>query len=166
MRQRGRKSGAGLGILQVDGKPNRLNPPASLSTAERAIFFDVVAACDRDHFRPSDLPLLVRYIEAAALGDQAAEQLRLGAVINGKPSPWIIGHLQFAPTWQQMLAHQLIGLWPTLVFLFGITFDIGFGQFRKRASLPLGFFLSGGIFALNDLEHDASRQVAGHRQRE
>jgi hypothetical protein len=52
MRQRGRKSGAGLGILQVDGKPNRLNPPPSLSAAERAIFFDVVAACDRDHFRP------------------------------------------------------------------------------------------------------------------
>jgi hypothetical protein len=48
-----------------------------------------VAGCDRDHFRPSDLPLLVRYVEAAALGDQAAEQLRLGAVINGKPSPWI-----------------------------------------------------------------------------
>ena len=89
MRQRGRKSGAGLGILQVDGKPNRLDPPASLSAAERAIFFDVVAGCDRDHFRPSDLPLLVRYVEAAALGDQAAEQLRLGAVINGKPSPWI-----------------------------------------------------------------------------
>ena len=73
----------------MDGKPNRLNPPTSLSAAERAIFFDVVAACDRDHFRPSDLPLLVRYVEAAALGDQAAEQLRLGAVINGKPSPWI-----------------------------------------------------------------------------
>jgi phage terminase small subunit len=90
MRQRGRKSGASLGVLQVDGKPNRLNPPTSLSAAERAIFFDVVAACDRDHFRPSDLPLLVRYVEAAALGDQAAEQLRLGAVINGKTSPWII----------------------------------------------------------------------------
>ena len=89
MRQRGRKSGAGLGILQVDGKPNRLNPPPSLSAAERAIFFDVVAACDRDHFRPSDLPLVVRYVEAAALGDQAAAQLRLGAVITGKPSPWI-----------------------------------------------------------------------------
>ena len=55
MRQRGRKSGAGLGILQVDGKPNRLDPPTSLSAAERAIFFDVVAACDREHFRPSDL---------------------------------------------------------------------------------------------------------------
>jgi phage terminase small subunit len=89
MRQRGRKSGAGIGILQVDGKPNRLDPPTSLSAAERAIFFDVVAACDREHFRPSDLPLLVRYVEAAALGDLAAEQLRLGAVINGKPSPWI-----------------------------------------------------------------------------
>ena len=78
MRQRGRKSGAGLGILQVDGKPNRLDPPTSLSTAERAIFCDVVAACDRDHFRPSDLPLLVRYVEAAALGDQAASNCGLG----------------------------------------------------------------------------------------
>ena len=84
-----RKSAASLSVVAVDGQPFRPDPPASLSEAERTIFVDLVAGCDRRHFRPSDLPLLCRYVEAAALGDQAAEQLRLGAVINGRPSPWI-----------------------------------------------------------------------------
>jgi phage terminase small subunit len=53
------------------------------------VFVDLVTACEPQHFRPADLPLLVRYVEACVLADQAAEQLRLGAVIDGKPSPWI-----------------------------------------------------------------------------
>jgi hypothetical protein len=89
MRQRGRKSAAALSVIPVEGKPNRLQPPASLSEAERKVFVDLVTACEPQHFRPADLPLLVRYVEACVLADQAAEQLRLGAVIDGKPSPWI-----------------------------------------------------------------------------
>ena len=85
-----RKSAASLSVLAVDGKPSKLHPPASLSEAERTIFVDVVAATDPRHFRPSDLPLLVRYAEACALGDLAAQELRRGAVIDGKPSPWIV----------------------------------------------------------------------------
>jgi phage terminase small subunit len=89
MRQRGRKSAAALSVIPVDGKPNRLQPPPSLSEAERKIFIDIVTACEPQHFRPADLPLLVRYVEACVLADQAAEQLRLGPVIDGKPSPWV-----------------------------------------------------------------------------
>ena len=56
---------------------------------ERTVFVDVVTACDPTHFQPSDLPLLCRYCEAAVLGEQAALELRRGAVVDGKPSPWI-----------------------------------------------------------------------------
>jgi phage terminase small subunit len=89
MRQRGRKSGAALSVTPIDGEPNRLQPPQSLSEVERKVFVDLVTACEPQHFRPADYPLLVRYVEACVLADQAAEQLRLGAVIDGKPSPWI-----------------------------------------------------------------------------
>jgi phage terminase small subunit len=89
MRQRGRKSAEALSVIPINGKPNRLQPPESLSEAERKVFVDLVTACEPQHFRPADLPLLVRYVEACILADQAAEQLRLGAVIDGKPSPWV-----------------------------------------------------------------------------
>ena len=89
MRQRERKSAAALAMIPIDGKPNRLQPPESLSEAESKVFIDLVTACEPQHFRPADLPLLVRYVEACVLADQAAEQLRLGAVIEGKPSPWV-----------------------------------------------------------------------------
>jgi phage terminase small subunit len=89
MRQRGRKSAAALSVIPIEVKPNQLQPPGSLSEAERKVFIDIVTACEPQHFRPADLPLLVRYVEACVLADQAAEQLRDGAVIDGKPSPWI-----------------------------------------------------------------------------
>jgi phage terminase small subunit len=90
MRQRGRKSAGGLATISVDGKPPQLLPPASLSEVEKVIFVDLVTSCDANHFRPSDLPLLVRYAEACALGDLSAQELRRGAVVDGKPSPWIV----------------------------------------------------------------------------
>jgi hypothetical protein len=78
-------------IIPVDGQPTQLHPPPSLSEIERTIFNAVIKSCDPKHFRASDLPLLVRYVESCALGDHAAEQLRTnGAVVGGKPSPWII----------------------------------------------------------------------------
>jgi phage terminase small subunit len=89
MRQRERKSAAALSAIAVDSKPDRLRPPASLSDAERTVFVDLVTACDPKHFRPSDLPLLCRYCEATVLAEQAALELRRGAVVDGKPSPWI-----------------------------------------------------------------------------
>ena len=89
MRQRGRKSAAALSVIAVDGEPNRLLPPASLGDVERTVFVDLVTACDPKHFRPSDLPLLCRYCETAVLAEQAALELRRGAVVAGKPSPSI-----------------------------------------------------------------------------
>jgi phage terminase small subunit len=89
MRQRGRKSAAALSVIAVEDKPDRLLPPASLSDAERTVFVDLVTACDPKHFRPSDLPLLCRYCEAVVLAERSALELRLGAVVAGKPSPWI-----------------------------------------------------------------------------
>jgi phage terminase small subunit len=42
------------------------------------------------HFQASDLPLLVRYVEASVLAEQAASQLRLeGPVVAGRVSPWV-----------------------------------------------------------------------------
>jgi hypothetical protein len=34
--------------------------------------------------------LLCRYVEAAVLGEQAAHELRHGAVIDGKVNPWLV----------------------------------------------------------------------------
>ena len=89
MRQRGRKSGAGLGILQVDGKPNRLTrrprfpqPSApSFSTwwplATATIFVRLIFHCWFAISRPPRLAI------------RRPSNCGLGAVINGKPSPWI-----------------------------------------------------------------------------
>jgi hypothetical protein len=57
MRQRGRKS-AELVAIGIDGKPPKLTPPADLQEAERAMFVELIDACDARHFRLSDLPLL------------------------------------------------------------------------------------------------------------
>jgi hypothetical protein len=42
-----------------------------------------------EHFRSSDVPLLVRYVESIVLADRAAVELRKGAVVKGKTSPWL-----------------------------------------------------------------------------
>lgn len=58
----------------------RPNPSASCLS-------DIVRGCDPDHFCKPELPLLIRYYcEAAVMAEQAA----LGAVIKGKPSPWLV----------------------------------------------------------------------------
>lgn len=85
-----RKSAAHLSVIPVDGTPIRLQPPASLGDRERQVFTDTVAACEPGHFRNSDIPLLLRFCEACVLADRAAAELRRCAVIDGKPSPWLI----------------------------------------------------------------------------
>jgi phage terminase small subunit len=90
MRQRGRKSADNLATPIVDGSPPRLDPPSTLADRERTLFVEIVDACAPTHFHSSDLPLLIRYVEACVLADEAAEHLRNeGAVIKGKPSPWL-----------------------------------------------------------------------------
>ena len=93
MRQRGRKSAASMSVaISVDGKPDRLQPPDHLSADERQRFVHIVASCDARHFRPSDATLLCRFVEADALAERAAKELRKHPVVDGKPSPWI--HIQ------------------------------------------------------------------------
>ena len=72
MRQRGRKSVANLATPRIYGEPSRLNPPSYLSAGERALFDELVAACDTAHFRESDLPLLASYVQATLIARDAA----------------------------------------------------------------------------------------------
>ena len=88
--KRGRTSAAELSVIGVDGQSARPSPPATLSVQERELFSSIVGGCDVEHFRQTDLPLLSRYCEAAVLAEQAALELRNGAVVNGKSSPWIV----------------------------------------------------------------------------
>jgi phage terminase small subunit len=79
-----------MGNLAVDGRPERLKPPAGLSVRERQLFQHIVGSVQVEHFRPSDVTLLSRYVESAALAEQAAHELKKGAVIDGKASAWLI----------------------------------------------------------------------------
>ena len=54
------------------------------------MFVSIIDGCSAGHFQLTDLPLLSRYCEAAVLAEQAALELHDGAVVDGKPSPWII----------------------------------------------------------------------------
>ena len=90
MKSRGRISAAAMSMIGVGGEQARPLPPAGLSEPERELFSSIVDGCDAEHFRQTDLPLLSRYCEAAVLAEQAALELRNGAVLNGKPSPWIV----------------------------------------------------------------------------
>ena len=87
-----RKSTAALSMsnLAVDGRPARLKPPASLSKRERELFLHIVNTNQPEHFRPSDIVLLCRYVESAALAEAAAIELRKGAVVDGKASAWLV----------------------------------------------------------------------------
>jgi phage terminase small subunit len=84
-----RQSSAALAV-NVDGKPSRLKPPAHLGAAERKAFVELVASCDARHFKPSDMPLLCRYVEADVLAEMAAKELRRGTVVGGKVNPWLV----------------------------------------------------------------------------
>jgi phage terminase small subunit len=89
VRQRGRKSAASLSVINVDGSPDRLQPPGHLSADERQRFVAIVEACDAKHFRPSDASLLSRFCEADALAERAAKELRKHPVVDGKASAWL-----------------------------------------------------------------------------
>jgi hypothetical protein len=53
----------------------RLRPPPELTAIERKIFVDLVGACKAEHFRSSDLPLLICYVHAIALEAALARQI-------------------------------------------------------------------------------------------
>jgi hypothetical protein len=73
MRQRGRKSlAANLVDLNLTGARPRLTAPETLSDPERELFTRTVDACSPGHFRESDTPLLISYVQAAVLARSGA----------------------------------------------------------------------------------------------
>lgn len=68
----------------------RIKPMSTLSEPAALIFAHVVSSVDPGHFSDVDLPLLESYANNAALATHAAHQIDAeGAVIDGKPSPWL-----------------------------------------------------------------------------
>jgi hypothetical protein len=76
MKKRGRKSAAELSTTAVDVEQTRIEPPRSLSVAERKVFVDLVASVVPEHFVHCDLPLVCAYVRAIVLEERAAVQLR------------------------------------------------------------------------------------------
>ena len=71
-----RKSAASLAVTSVNRLPSRLKPPATLSELARAEFLRIVTAESPTHFKKSDLSLLCRYCEGAALAERAEVHVR------------------------------------------------------------------------------------------
>ena len=68
----------------------RVQPLTTLNPAAAAVFKHVVSSVDPSHFSAVDLPLLESYAVHAAMATQAAQQIDAeGAVVAGKPSPWL-----------------------------------------------------------------------------
>lgn len=88
-----RKSAAAItnAVPRVDGRPDRLAPPAHLSDAARAIWHELVAALPPEHLRPTDVPLVESYAEWTATARRAARELaEHGEVASGRASPWLV----------------------------------------------------------------------------
>jgi hypothetical protein len=77
MRQRGKKSAASfVAINNVDGAPPRLTAPSGLNVRERVVFEALIAASDPRHFRRSDVPLLVAYVQSVLLSHKLGRDPR------------------------------------------------------------------------------------------
>jgi hypothetical protein len=70
MRQRGRKSAANLVTFPAIEHRSRLEPPPSLSEAERSLFTELAAQAT--HLKPADAPLLASLAQAILLSRQLA----------------------------------------------------------------------------------------------
>ena len=71
MRQRGRKSVEQL-LINVSGEPLRMKTPAGLNAKEREMFAELVNSTNPDHFRPSDIPMLIAFVQASLLSRKLA----------------------------------------------------------------------------------------------
>jgi P27 family predicted phage terminase small subunit len=71
--------------------PQRLKPPPDLSETERDIWAELVGSLPREHFLPSDAPLVAELCVAIAQARDAARHLREeGPVVGRHVSPWLI----------------------------------------------------------------------------
>jgi hypothetical protein len=91
-----RRSAASLTLVHpnVSGRVPRLSPPSILGTAEKRLFTSITNSCPATHFRPSDQPLLVQYVQAVCLAEQAAGKMAEtgGPVHDGEINPWFRVH--------------------------------------------------------------------------
>jgi hypothetical protein len=73
VRQRGRKSGATIAPLRVNGSAPPIQAPAGLSRAERTAFDKLAAATG--HLIESDVSLVVSYVQAGLVARRLAGEL-------------------------------------------------------------------------------------------
>jgi phage terminase small subunit len=86
-----RKSAAALAVRSPAGTLSVPRPRDGIPPSVRRIFLDLVASVAADHWRPSDEPLVEQYAQAILLSREAFDELATnGAVIDGKPSPWLV----------------------------------------------------------------------------
>ena len=77
-------------LTALQGRPERLRPPAHLSQAAREVFVKIVASLAADHFMAADSDLLCAYAKAVCLEREASDHLdREGSVVAGKVNAWI-----------------------------------------------------------------------------
>jgi hypothetical protein len=69
-----RRSFASLTTLPINGKPRRLTAPETLTDPERALFDEIVGSCSPKHFTLSDRSLLVTYVQATLIAQQASQK--------------------------------------------------------------------------------------------
>ena len=71
-----RRAAADLAVVPVAPLARRLQPPDTLSPLARDEFVRIVMSERPDHFRQSDLVLLVQYVEASAMATRAVQELQ------------------------------------------------------------------------------------------
>jgi hypothetical protein len=102
-------------MIAVDGRPSKLEPPSYLTPPEIELFEELVNACSADHFRSSDMPVLVSLVQATLLArntgrdpDKVAEFDRLARLqatlatklrltVQSRSDPKNIGRQQLLP---------------------------------------------------------------------
>ena len=75
MTKRGRASTAELSIVPIDSARKPIEPPAELKAKEAEIFRQVVASCEANHFRKSDIPILTAFATATHLSRFYADRI-------------------------------------------------------------------------------------------
>jgi hypothetical protein len=84
----------------TDGTPYgvpspRIRPPPGLPEPLRKAFVELVASVPAEQFKPSDVALIVRWIELQDMVEEAAAQVRANGLVDadGEPSAWFKIHL-------------------------------------------------------------------------
>jgi hypothetical protein len=76
-------------VIPLHRQSSGLQPPTNLPRPGRNLFVELVASNSPNHFRASDMPLLVQYCAAAVLNERAIGELRAAPVVGNKSSPWL-----------------------------------------------------------------------------